>query len=343
VIRIKIDIVGGGFGGLCTAITIKRLDKTIQVTVHEKHNQIGYNPEGRRCAEGYNVYPALQEWGPPRNCIFNVIKKCEYIIGNTVHDLPINRFASSPMTIDRQGFLAHLGKKAEELGVDLQTRDKITSVSDLKGAYIVDASGCPSTIRKDLGRTQGRNAKSYQQTIENCNVFLADTVRFIFKNSMGYYWIFPRDPAKKEINLGVGILGNFTGNSKELLASFKKEWGIQGDVNYTTGGLIPVGLQKPLTYKNIIFVGDAGVGTFPITGEGVPRAILSGEIAGKCIVSGHVHHYPSLIKRQFLKWDIAGKTCLTAGNILQRIGRNAYETSLNSFFRLFFIPKYYKQ
>jgi digeranylgeranylglycerophospholipid reductase len=341
VISILVDIVGGGFGGLSTAITLKRLDKNIKVVVHEKHKQIGYNPEGRRCAEGYTMYPDLPDWRPPSDCVFNAIKNVQFVIGKTSYQLRISPLAPPMVIIDRQKYLASLGKKAGELGVEIRTQDKITSVSDLHGTYIIDASGCPSTLRKDLGFARGRVARSHQQTLENTNVFLPDTIRIFFKTSLGYYWIFPRDASKKEINVGIGAFTATAGNPKDLLESFKKDEGIQGDINYVTGGLIPVGIQKPLRYHNILFVGDAGAGTFTITGEGVPRAILSGEIAAHCIVKGKTHRYPSLINHEFLKWDLIGITSLRMGNVLQKIGVRAYEPFVNSFFRFFFFPTFF--
>jgi len=51
VIKIKVDIVGGSFGGLSAAISLKEINKSIDVIVHEKHKEIGYNHEGRRCGE----------------------------------------------------------------------------------------------------------------------------------------------------------------------------------------------------------------------------------------------------------------------------------------------------
>jgi flavin-dependent dehydrogenase len=341
VIQIHVDIVGGSFGGLSTAITIKRLNKNITVTVHEKHRQIGYNTEGRRCAEGYIWYPDLPDWGPPSDCVFTVIKKQEFVLGTTTYHPPANPKLLSMMIIDKQRFLAYLGHKAEELGVELRTHDAVASASDLDGTYIVDASGCPSTLRKDLGLTTGRTAKSYQQTIENANVFAADTSRLFYKNSVGYFWIFPRDTTKKEINFGVGVLDTRRGNPKELLLSFKQELGIQGNVNYVTGGLIPIGLQRPLRHENILFVGDAGVGTFTITGEGTPRAILSGIFAARCIVSEKPQRYPRMVKREFLRWDLIGKTCIRSGRVLQKIGDNAYDVFLNSFFRFVFFPTFF--
>jgi flavin-dependent dehydrogenase len=336
-----VDIVGGGFGGLSTALTIKRLDKSISVTVYEKHRQIGYNPEGRRCAEGYPWYPDLPEWGPPNDCVFTIIKNQEFVFGTTLYSPQINPMILSSMIIDRQRYLAYLGTLAEKLGVDIRTHDAISSISQLDGTFIVDASGCPSTLRKDLKLAQGRVARSYQQTIENANVFRPDTVRFIFKNSVGYLWVFPRDTTKKEINVGIGVLDASRGNPKELLVSFKHELGIKGDVNYVTGGFIPVGLQRPLRYESVLFVGDAGVGTFPLTGEGIARAILSGTIAAKCIVSRKPHRYPVLINQEFLMWDLIGKACLSTSSVLQKIGDRAYDIFINSFFRFIVSPAFF--
>ena len=49
----KDEIIGGGLAGLSSAITIKKIDKDIDVIVHEKHDKIGFNRDGRRCGEGY--------------------------------------------------------------------------------------------------------------------------------------------------------------------------------------------------------------------------------------------------------------------------------------------------
>lgn len=340
-ISIHVDIVGGGFGGLSTAITLKRLNKTISVTVHEKHRQIGYNPEGRRCAEGYPWYPDLPDWGPPDDCVFTIIKNQEFIFESTSYTPPINPALLSSMIINRQRYLAYLGMVAQGLGVDIQTHDTVSSISELDGTFLVDASGCPSTLRKDLGLTHVRVARSYQQTIEHANVFRADTVRFFFKKSVGYFWIFPRDTTKKEINVGVGVMSTARGNPKELLISFKREVGIEGDVNYVTGGLIPVGLQRPLRYGTVMFVGDAGVGTFPLTGEGIARAILSGTIAAQCIAARKPHRYPVLINQEFLTWDLIGKTCLQTSSVLQRIGNHAYDIFINAFFRFIVLPAFF--
>jgi len=165
-------------------------------------------------------------------------------------------------------------------------------------------------------------------------MFIADTVKVFYTGIVGYYWIFPRDPIKKEINIGVigvGLLSDDDYNLKELLETFKQKHGVRGKINYVAGGLIPVGLQRPLRYRNILFVGDAGVGAFPFTGQGIYRALISGDIAGACIAKNRVNKYPHIINQDFIKWDLIGKTFIKFNSRLRNINPKLVLASLNYF------------
>jgi len=321
VIVIRIDIVGGSLGGLSAALSLKRLDRTLDVVVHEKYNAIGYNHEGRRCGEGYEIEPDWNHWQPTERSIFNHIQQIETIVGKKTY-----RAHQPPGTfymLNRQEFICQLARDAEGLDVEINTGDKIHSVDELDGEYIVDASGCPSTIKKSLGLHQGIVGSTYQQTIEGCNWFAPHVIKVIFFDASGYYWVFPRDPKKREINLGLGIVSGHHQNLKQMLEDFKSYHQIEGTVNYVTGGLIPAGLQRPLRHRNILFVGDAGVGTFPLLGAGIYRALLSGEIAAKCLVRHRPEQYPYKIYQAFIKWEVLGKTFLHMSNVLGHIGKHA--------------------
>ena len=63
-VKIKIDVVGGGLGGLSVAISLKETNKDISVSVHEKYKEIGYNHEGRRCGEAYTCEGEQARWKP---------------------------------------------------------------------------------------------------------------------------------------------------------------------------------------------------------------------------------------------------------------------------------------
>jgi len=327
VIEIKIDVVGGGLGGLSTAICLKEINKDISVTVHEKYKEIGYNHEGRRCGELYTCDGEQARWKPVGKSIFNSPNRLETIVGEKKYTW--KRAPGIYCMLNKQEFICQLARDAEKLGVEIKTKDKIKSIDDLDGRYIVDASGCPSTIKKELGLNRGIKGITYQQTMEESNFFVSDRVKVIFTGFPGYYWIFPRDPEKREINIGIGVMGNSKYNLKEMLEKFKEKHGIEGKINYVAGGLIPVGLQKPLMYKNILFVGDAGVGTQQLSGEGTYRALISGTVAGRCLAGNYPKKYPFLITRKFIKWDTIGGIVIRKNSILEKIGPKAVLTFLN--------------
>lgn len=327
-IRIKIDIVGGSISGLSAATSLKEHGRDITVVIHEKHKNIGYNPEGRRCGEAYKIEPQWNKWQPKKECIFNEIKTVEAIIDDKKY--VSNLEPGNYMILNRQEFICQLANTAEKLGVEILTDDKIKSVDDLDGDYIIDASGCPSSIKRELGLNKGIKGVTYQQTLECSNCFNPHLVKISFMGLFGFYWIFPRNSEKKEVNIGLGILDNVKCNLKEMLESFKQEQKIEGKINYVTGGLVPLGLQTPLKKRNILFVGDAGVGAFPLNGEGIYRALISGDVAGECIAYGYPDKYPILISRKFIKWDLVGKTWLRINHVLRRIGPKAVFASLNN-------------
>ncbi len=325
---IKIDIVGGSISGLAAAMSIREKNKKIQVVVHEKYKKIGYNHEGRRCGEAHSVLPAWNKWMPSDKSIFNVIKKGEIYIGQEKHVIQRNRVTG--YMLNRPEFIHQLEVDAKKHGVIISTNDKIRSCNDLDGDYIIDASGCPSTIKKELGLNKGIKGITYQQTIEDSNCFTSDTIKIYFIGGLGYYWIFPRNPDKNEVNVGLGFAKRFNYNLKEMLEKFKEEQNIKGKINYITGGLIPSGFQKPLSYNNILFVGDAGVGAFSLNGQGIYRALISGDVAGRCIAYGYPRKYSRIMYKYFYKWELIGLAVYRINNIIRMINPNKVFKSTNS-------------
>jgi len=332
VIKIKVDIIGGSFGGLSSAISLKENDKSIDVIVHEKYKKIGYNPEGRRCGEAHSIEKDWDKWIPKGKSIFNEILRGEIEIGKKKYFY--ERKPKTAFMLNRQEFICQLVRDAEKLGVKIRPNNKVKSFKDLDGDYIIDASGCPSAIKRELNLNKGFKGVTYQQTIENCNIFKPNTVEIKFLGTFGYIWIFPRDPEKKEINLGIGYSADFGYNLKNVLENFKKEREITGKINYVCGGLIPLGLQRPFAYKNILFVGDAGVGAYMLNGQGIYRALISGDIAGRCIAGGYVKKYSSIINKEFMRWDLLGKNFTRINKIFRKINPSIVIKSLEIFTKL---------
>ena len=328
-IKIKVDIIGGGPGGLSAGISLKKNNKSIEVVVHEKHKKVGYNHEGRRCGEAHTI---ISKWIPdiPKGkSIFNNIIKAETIVGNRKHEYNIE--IGKGFILNRQEYIYQLGKEAESLGVNVLTNDKIKTFTDLDGDYIIDASGCPSLVKRELRLKKGFIGSTYQQTLENSNCFVSDTIKVIYSDFGGYFWIFPRNPFKNEINVGVGSFQNLNYNLKEILEVFKEEQKIEGEINYVTGGLIPIGIQRPLRYKNILFVGDAGVGTYPLSGQGIYRALISGDISGKILAKRTPKKYAHMMNKIFIRWDLICKTYLLPNILFKKINPKLIPTSFNYF------------
>lgn len=324
---IKVDIIGGSLGGCSAAISLKQHDPSIDVVIHEKYKEIGYNHEGRRCGEAHSVEREWTKWKPEGKSIFNTILKGEVTIGKKQYQT--RRQPGVAFVLNRQEFICQLARDAEKHGAIIRTNDKIKTIEDLHGDYIIDASGCPSCVRRELGLRPGFVGTTYQQTLEDANCFCADTIKIIFTSTPGYFWIFPRNPEKQEVNVGIGTIGDFGHNLKALLESFKEERHITGTVNYVVGGLVSLGLQRPLLYRNILFVGDAGVGAFPLSGQGIYRALMSGDIAGQCIAQRQPTKYPVIINHEFLKWNMIGSMFIRMNQMFRRINPDLFLTTLN--------------
>lgn len=328
----QVDIIGGGLSGLATALSIKEHDPSVDVIVHEKHKKIGYNRDARKCGEAHNIESFSLKWKPSKEGIATSIYHGEIVIGNKTY--VFERKPETAWILDRPSFIASLGKKAKEKDVEFRLNDSIKEVSSLSGDIIVDASGCPSIVKRNLGIPHRLVGYGFQQTIKNCSAYEDHSLKIIFDKHGGYYWLFPRHPETREMNLGIGLTINNNVKLSLLLEQFKKDHHITGTIDYSTGGLIPEGLQYPLKHKNIIFVGDTGVGTLPMNGQGIYRALLSGDIAGKYIVKQDLKGYAHEIIREFGKMDVIGKLLLRWNSLVYHINPKLVLASWNQYHSL---------
>lgn len=312
----QVDIIGGSISGLATAITLKKKSPSVDVIVHEKYPKIGFNHEGRRCGEAHSLSFISDFWTPPKESICNVLRRGEVHCGSKIH-----RYSySQSFMLNRPKFIAHLGVVAETCGVQIQRHDRIDDCTQLSSDYIVDASGCPSSVKRNLGLGMGNVALTYQQTLVESNCFESDIIKLYYMGEVGYFWVFPRRPECNEVNVGMGCNGMaHKVPLKTMLKNFMEEQNITGNVDYVTGGLIPVGLQPPFKKDNILFVGDSGVGTFPLTGQGIYRALISGELVGSLIAKNKAQLYPKKIIEMFGKWEIICKFFMNTSSVASHI------------------------
>ena len=90
--------------------------------------------------------------------------------------------------------------------------------------------------------------------------------------------------------MGLGVASEPDLSPRKLLEQLVQTLVSQGLIKpgrlSQTAGLIPVsGMRPTLVLDNVIFCGDAAGLTHPITGAGIPQAVLSGDLAGEAIAA----------------------------------------------------------
>jgi len=101
----------------------------------------------------------------------------------------------------------------------------------------------------------------------------------------GYAWVFPK--GDKWANVGLGINPSIKASRGTTAWDFLRKFidsrfGDLGEIIEVASGNVPTARRLPgIAYRNVLFVGDAGRLTDPISGGGIATALLSGRIAGK--------------------------------------------------------------
>jgi digeranylgeranylglycerophospholipid reductase len=151
----------------------------------------------------------------------------------------------------------------------------------------IAADGAASTVASLLGMKPLEFLQGLQMEVP-LKEPLEDTFVFLDRNFVGGYgWLFPKGTVA---NVGIGMLPGAGLPASRLLENFLESL-CKNDITKPgrlaiSAGMIPVsGLRENLVVDDVIFCGDAAGLTHPITGAGIPQAVLSGELAGRAAVA----------------------------------------------------------
>jgi len=172
----------------------------------------------------------------------------------------------------------------------------ITHKAKYKAKYVIAADGAASpTLKKlswpylaseDVILTITREMKTTKKQI---NDHLGDdTVHLYFGTKLipvGYSWLFPKEDI---ITVGWGNQINLVKNSREEFNKFLSLPHVKNTLANSSEmifkpHLIPVGLRSKLYDDNVFAIGDAGGIVDPISGKGIPYAMMSGKFAVESI------------------------------------------------------------
>jgi flavin-dependent dehydrogenase len=152
----------------------------------------------------------------------------------------------------------------------------------LRPLFVIAADGAVSSVAVALGMARPEFLRGVlaevplTRSLDRTLVFLSPQI------IGGYGWLFPKG---KAANVGLGVVPRHDAHPRvflEMLLEYLLVRDIiRPGVLARWGGLIPVsGLRERLVMDNVIFCGDAAGLTHPITGAGIPQAVVSGAAAG---------------------------------------------------------------
>jgi geranylgeranyl reductase family protein len=217
--------------------------------------------------------------------------------------------------------------KEKEMLIGIEKKNDIYSIRTKKdnysAKYIIAADGVTSSTLKLLKWPYFEKenliltiTKEMKTTNSYINKILgSDTVHLFFgiKNliEIGYAWLFPK---AETITVGWGNQINLIKNSriefdKFVSLPFVKTALKDSNLEIFKPHLIPVGLRPKLYDDNVFAVGDAGGIVDPISGKGIPYAMMSGQFAIEAINTGEKREkqyklgaiYKKSLDRKFLK------------------------------------------
>jgi geranylgeranyl reductase family protein len=202
------------------------------------------------------------------------------------------------LMIDRARLDQAVADEAEAAGAELRLETRLLELDPesgnarMKGAdgeytvqarLVIGADGPHSGVAQAAGLPPQKTVHTRQHTLPLKDRY-ADTDIYLSDDFPGGYgWFFPKGDVA---NVGLGIdrrFGDDLGGPLEGLVQALAERGLVGEeLLGRTGGSIPVGGIRAMVHEGpVLLVGDAAGLTHPITGAGIPAALISGDRAGE--------------------------------------------------------------
>lgn len=198
--------------------------------------------------------------------------------------------------VDRARFDRHLIAKAMEAGADCRwsaplrglDADGVATIGDgetVGARVVIGADGPRSRVGEAIGAVNEDLVETRQITVDMTDLHAATDIFLNDEIVGGYAWLFPRGDV---CNIGLGVAPEHKARLKPLLDALHAHLVAEGRVGATvhrhTGGLIPVGgIVGPVGQRGgtaVLLAGDAAGLTNPVTGAGIPSAVMSGRSAG---------------------------------------------------------------
>ena len=293
-----IIVIGAGPGG---SVAAKVASENGYSTCILEKEMLGERGRYKACG-GATAWELIEEINYPEEKIGRIIESLElhHVDGETyskkgkgavVWRSTFDKFLTD-MAINSGALL-----KEKELLMDIEKVDDFYKISTNKdkytAKYIIAADGVTSPTLKlldwpffkseDLILTITKEMKSNKPNIDK--TLGDDTVHLFFGIEnlirIGYAWLFPKN---ERITVGWGNQINLVKNSREEYKKFLALPLVKLALKNSTmeifkPHLIPVGLRSKLYEDKVFAIGDSGGIVDPISGKGIPYAMMSGQFS----------------------------------------------------------------
>jgi flavin-dependent dehydrogenase len=199
--------------------------------------------------------------------------------------------------VDRARFDQHLVTRAIAEGAECRLSTPIREIRGdgtvvigngdiVRAKVIIGADGPRSRVGAAIGAVNEDIVESRQITVALNAPYFATDIFLRAEIAGGYAWLFPRGDV---CNLGLGVGATHKADLKPLLDELHGRLVAEGRVGPEilkfTGGPIPVGgMIGPVGALGkipVLLAGDAAGLVNPVTGAGIPAAVMSGQMAGE--------------------------------------------------------------
>jgi geranylgeranyl reductase family protein len=325
---IDVAIVGGGPAGAYCAYNLA--ENGIYPTIFDHSH-----PREKPC--GGMISPLAQELFPFLKTlpIHQIRRKIIYFISPFNRKVPIKLAKSEAICVSRSDFDFFLLNMALDVGaiwikekvLNVKSKHGIWEIETNKNVYfakkIVGADGVNSIVRKKVtvpleNKDKGICLGYFAENLEE------EEASFHFlPHRKGYIWIIPR---RKSTSIGISCseITRAKNLDYELKAFLKKHYP-NIKTTHKWAACIP-NIKETKTFKipiagtTWLLVGDAAGHVDPIYGEGIPYALLSGELAAQAITENNLPLYERLWRHAYgprLMWSVKLRKWLYKRHVLE--------------------------
>jgi len=326
------DILVVGAGPAGTSAAREAALKGADVIVVERRAVVGVPVQ---CAE-YIPAPLLGELCLPSDFVVQPLRGMKTFLNGRI----VQEIAAPGYTIHRDAFDQALAEEARKAGAEILLstralsragseviiRKNGASSSKVRAKVIIGADGPHSKVAGWIGSINRNLIPAVQVKVRLDHPMEFTEVFFDDRIYGGYGWLFPKGG---EANVGVGMKKHLDSSRElgkrlvDLLSLLAGAGKIKGKLPGITAGWIPAEAPRAIHGENILLAGDAAGHTHPITGAGIPQAVIGGRMAGKWAADATVSGDMSLLANYESEWtELFGETLERGFSRRQLLERN---------------------